>query len=125
MPLPLELAAFSYLLDAQSSAGCLCLLMVQAGKMPLTETILDEPVLADGPGNGKSSLTAPAFQEMHLIFATVTSIHDLASGALLTCKSGKLISQFKTRVQKKLNLAFIIIGRLRVVLYATAHSHAF
>jgi hypothetical protein len=32
------------------------------------------------------------------------------------CKSAKLLSQFKSHVQKTLNLAFIIIGRLRVVL---------
>jgi hypothetical protein len=48
--------------------------MVEACKMPLTEAIFDEPVLpalvmqaqvAGGPGNGKSPLTTPAFQELH------------------------------------------------------------
>jgi hypothetical protein len=32
--------------------------MVEPGKMPLPEKILDEPVLADGPGNRKSPLIA-------------------------------------------------------------------
>jgi hypothetical protein len=72
MPLPPELAVFAYLLDAHlcrtTSAGsapwCGTPLstIVQAGKMPLAETILDEPVLADGPGNGKSPLIALASQ---------------------------------------------------------------
>jgi hypothetical protein len=56
--LPPELAAFSYLLDAQPAPVrdcfhyCLCLLMVEAGKMHLVEKVPGEPVLADRPGNG-------------------------------------------------------------------------
>jgi hypothetical protein len=50
--------------------------MVEAGKTRLTETILDEPVLADGPGNGTSPLKAPACQQLHLIFAIVISTDD-------------------------------------------------
>jgi hypothetical protein len=99
--------------------------MVESGKTRLAETILGEPVMADAPGNGKSPLTAPAFQQLDLILATLTSTYDLAIGALLTYQSAKLLSQFKSRMQKTLNLAFIIIGKLRVVLYAAAHSHAF
>jgi hypothetical protein len=89
--------------------------MVEAGKIRLTRTILVE--------NGKSPLTASAFQQLYLIFATVTSFYDLAIGALLTYQSTKLLSQSKSRVQKTLNLAFIIIGRLRVVLYTRQRSH--
>jgi hypothetical protein len=55
--------------------------LLTGSNVPLTETILVEPVLADGPGNGKSPLTAPAFQQFHLIVATVTSIHDLDTPA--------------------------------------------
>jgi hypothetical protein len=99
--------------------------MAEASKMRLIETILNEPVLADGPGNGSSPLAAPASQQLHLIFATVISTYDLAIGALLTYQSAKLLSQSKTRMQKTLNLAFIIIGRLRVVLYVAEHSHVF
>jgi hypothetical protein len=49
--LPSELAAFSYLLDAQPAPVrdafnyCLCLLMVEAGKMHLVEKV------PGGPGN--------------------------------------------------------------------------
>jgi hypothetical protein len=93
--------------------------MVEAGKTRLTETIPAE--------NRKSPLTDLAFRELPLIFATVISTYDLVIGAPLTYQyqSAKLLSQSKTRMQKTLNLAFIIIGRLRVVLYATAHSHVF
>ncbi len=41
--------------------------------MCLTETILDE--------NGKFPLTAPAFQQLPLIVATVIGTYDLAIGA--------------------------------------------
>jgi hypothetical protein len=91
--------------------------MVKAGKVPLTETILDE--------NRKSPLTDTTFQQWHLIFATVISTDDLVIGAPQICQSAKLLSQFKSHVQKTLNLAFIIIGRLCVVLYTAAHSHVF
>ena len=56
--LPHELAAFPYLLDAQPAPVrdafhyCLCLLMVEAGKMRLVEKVPGEPVLAGGPGTG-------------------------------------------------------------------------
>jgi hypothetical protein len=49
--------------------------MAEAGKTHLTETILVE--------NGKSPLKALAFQQLPLIFATVTSFYDLAIGAPL------------------------------------------
>jgi hypothetical protein len=90
--------------------------MVEAGKMRQAETILGE--------NGESPLTAPAFQQFHLIVATVISTDDLVIGAPRICQSAKLLSQFKSRMQKTLNLAFIIIGRLRVVLYTRQSTHA-
>lgn len=96
--------------------GCLYLLIVEVGKMHQAETILAE----NGP-----SIDGPAFQQLHLIFATVISTHELVIDAPRICQSAKLLSQFKSHVQKTLNLAFIIIGRLGVVPYATAHSHVF
>jgi hypothetical protein len=42
--------------------------MVQAGKMPLTETILDE--------NGKFPLMTSPFQQLYLMFVTVMSTYD-------------------------------------------------
>jgi hypothetical protein len=50
--------------------------------------------VAGGPGNGKSPLAAPAFQELHLIFATITSTYGLVIGAPRICQSAKLLSQF-------------------------------
>jgi hypothetical protein len=156
MPLLPELAAFAYLLDAHlcrttgagSAPWCGTPLstIVQAGKMPLAETLLNEPVLpalarpgsrqpwsrlgptcacapgagrtgrawvmqaqvGDGPGKGKSPLTAPAPQQLYLIFATVISTYDLviyASGAGLPIRHA-VDPQFKRRVQKTLDLAF-------------------
>lgn len=51
------------------SPGSLCLPIAKTG---LTETILDE--------NRESPLTAPAFQQLPLIFAPVTSPYDLVVG---------------------------------------------
>jgi hypothetical protein len=67
---PPELAAFSYLLDAQHAHArdcfdyCLCLLMAQAGKMHLVEKVPGEPVLADGPRSG-----------VVCVFATISGDH--------------------------------------------------
>jgi hypothetical protein len=54
--------------------------MVEAGKERLVEMILGEPVLADGPGNRKSPLTTPVFQQLHLITVIVASTYDLVIG---------------------------------------------
>jgi hypothetical protein len=73
--------------------------MVEAGKTRLTEMIRDE--------NRESSLTAPAFQQLHLTLATVISTDDLVIGALLTYQFAKLLSQSKGRVQKRKTLRLI------------------
>jgi hypothetical protein len=68
--LPPELDFFLSILDAQPAHVrdcfnyCLCLLMVEAGKMHLVEKVPGEPVLADGPGNG-----------MVCVFATTSGDH--------------------------------------------------
>jgi hypothetical protein len=73
-----ELATSASILDAQPAPVrdafncCLCLLMVKADRIYLSETILDE--------NGKSPLTAPAFQELHWITAPVISTYALVIG---------------------------------------------
>jgi hypothetical protein len=64
--------------------------MVEATKTRLVETVLVEPVLADGPGNRKSPLTGPEIQELHLISATVISTYDLAIGAPQISQSATL-----------------------------------
>ena len=61
--LPPELAAFSYLLDAQPAPVrdafhyCLCLLMVEAGKMRLVEK--GEICVFETVARGKFSVTKP------------------------------------------------------------------
>jgi hypothetical protein len=57
--LPPELDAFASILDAQPAPVreafqyCLCLLMVEAGKMRLVEKRSSEPALAGRPENGR------------------------------------------------------------------------
>ena len=77
--LPPELAAFSYLLDAQPAPVrgafhyCLCLLMVQAGKMRLVEKVPGENgtvLVFETTAYDRFSVTRPAIskeQELALI----------------------------------------------------------
>ena len=74
--LPLELAAFSYLLDAQPAPVrdafhyCLCLLMVETGKMRLVERVSGEICVFETVARVKFSVSKPALdrdQEAALI----------------------------------------------------------